>query len=69
MSFQFHPGSYDSVSAKHQELVAEAELARQLDEAAAQRPGIVARIRLAVGEWLIATGERIARPVAATNHP
>lgn len=68
MNFHYHPGSYDSVSAKHQELMAEAELVRQLDEAAEERPGIVARIRVAVGAWLIAAGERIAQSAAVAHH-
>jgi hypothetical protein len=67
MSFHFHPGSYDSVSAKHQELMAEAELQRQLDAAVEERPGLAARIRLVCGMWLIAVGERIARPASAAS--
>jgi hypothetical protein len=66
MSFQFHPGAYESVSLKHQDLIAEAEQMRQLT---ALRTSVkaTARTRAAVGRWLIAIGERIAQPAQAAG--
>lgn len=66
MSFQFHPGAYESVSLKHQDLIAEAEQMRQI--ATLRTSGeTVARTRAALGRWLIALGERIAQPAQAAG--
>jgi hypothetical protein len=66
MSFHFHPGAYEQTTIKHAELVAQAEIERRLRAAAEQGPSLINRLRCACGHWLIAAGERLARPVAAT---
>ena len=61
MSFQFHPGAYESANLKHQDLIAEAEKMRRL-AAVRSVPTVTIRTRAAIGHWLIALGERVARP-------
>lgn len=59
--------AYEHTMSKHADLVAQAEIERQLDEAQAGKPGLIARARVALGTWLIQLGEWLAEPVAAST--
>jgi len=67
MSFQFHPDAYHQTSLKHQQLIAEGELERQLRAAHAERLGLLVRLSYALGRWLIAVGERLTRSVTVAQ--
>jgi hypothetical protein len=69
MSFHFHPGAYEQIKFKQAELIAEAELDRRLCAAAEPFLSLFATARLFCGRQLIALGEWLARPVAATARP
>lgn len=57
----FHFNAYEHTVIRHEELIAEAEIERQLQKARAARPGVVTRLRIALGQWLIQAGESLTQ--------
>lgn len=63
MSLDFN--AYEQTVIKHEQLMAHAEIERQLRAAGPEGPGAIARLRVAVGRLLISAGESLARAAQA----
>jgi hypothetical protein len=61
----FHINSYDHIIERHEQLMAEAEVERQLTESRSDRPSPLVRLRVALGKALISAGESLARSARA----
>jgi hypothetical protein len=61
MSF-YHMHTYHTESLRHAELMARAEVERQLNAIRPASPSLIAHIRIVVGKVLISAGETLARP-------
>lgn len=61
----FHINSYEHTIARHEQLMAEAEVERQLAEGRSDRPSPLARLRVAIGKILISAGETLASSTQA----
>jgi hypothetical protein len=61
----FHFNSYEHTVARHEQLMAEAEIERKLAEGRSDRPGPLTRLRVGLGKILISAGESLARTAQA----
>jgi hypothetical protein len=59
MSHHYH--AYEQTVIKHAELMAQAEVERQLKAAEAERPGPIVKLRVALGKLLISAGESLSQ--------
>jgi hypothetical protein len=61
----FNINSYDQAVARHEQLMAEAEVVRRLAEGREDRPSPLNRLRVALGKILISAGEALTRTTQA----